>query len=90
MLYEVITLLLKFLKTKDKLEKEGLFELSHKKALPAYPFRLGVVRITSYNVCYTKLLRYFYDWPGSKPEKMVGKHDAAATRPSPAAARGAE
>ena len=23
---------------------------------------------------------YFYDWPGDKPEKMVGKHDAAATR----------
>jgi len=23
---------------------------------------------------------YFYDWPGHKPEKMVGKHDAAATR----------
>ncbi len=23
---------------------------------------------------------YFYDWPGEKPEKMVGKHDAAATR----------
>ena len=22
---------------------------------------------------------YFYDWPGHKPEKMVGKHDAAAT-----------
>ncbi|MEC7764819.1 MAG: indolepyruvate ferredoxin oxidoreductase family protein [Pseudomonadota bacterium] len=21
---------------------------------------------------------YFYDWPGTKPEKMVGKHDAAA------------
>jgi indolepyruvate ferredoxin oxidoreductase len=21
---------------------------------------------------------YFYDWPGEKPEKMVGKHDAAA------------
>jgi len=23
---------------------------------------------------------YFYDWPGDKPEKMVGKHDAQATR----------
>ena len=23
---------------------------------------------------------YFYDWPGDKPEKMVGKHDAAVTR----------
>ncbi len=23
---------------------------------------------------------YFYDWPGLKPQKMVGKHDAAATR----------
>ena len=23
---------------------------------------------------------YFYDWPGDKPAKMVGKHDAAATR----------
>ena len=23
---------------------------------------------------------YFYDWPGDKPQKMVGKHDAAATR----------
>ncbi|GAB4272413.1 MAG: indolepyruvate ferredoxin oxidoreductase family protein [Pararhodobacter sp.] len=23
---------------------------------------------------------YFYDWPGTKPEKMIGKHDAAATR----------
>ncbi len=23
---------------------------------------------------------YFYDWPGSKPERMVGKHDARATR----------
>ncbi|MDS1138410.1 indolepyruvate ferredoxin oxidoreductase family protein [Nitratireductor indicus] len=23
---------------------------------------------------------YFYDWPGAKPDKMVGKHDAQATR----------
>ncbi|MEM7069397.1 MAG: indolepyruvate ferredoxin oxidoreductase family protein [Pseudomonadota bacterium] len=23
---------------------------------------------------------YFYDWPGDKPEKMVGKHDAQAIR----------
>ncbi|WP_102223767.1 indolepyruvate ferredoxin oxidoreductase family protein [Acidimangrovimonas sediminis] len=23
---------------------------------------------------------YFYDWPGHKPDKMVGKHDAEATR----------
>ena len=23
---------------------------------------------------------YFYDWPGDKPEKMVGKHDAQSTR----------
>lgn len=23
---------------------------------------------------------YFYDWPGDKPQKMVGKHDAEATR----------
>ena len=23
---------------------------------------------------------YFYDWPGDKPVKMTGKHDAAATR----------
>ncbi|MEK6217199.1 MAG: pyruvate ferredoxin oxidoreductase, partial [Boseongicola sp.] len=23
---------------------------------------------------------YFYDWPGDKPQKMVGKHDAQSTR----------
>ncbi len=23
---------------------------------------------------------YFYDWPGDKPQKMIGKHDAEATR----------
>lgn len=23
---------------------------------------------------------YFYDWPGDKPEKMIGKHDAQSTR----------
>ncbi|WP_298493603.1 indolepyruvate ferredoxin oxidoreductase family protein [uncultured Maritimibacter sp.] len=28
----------------------------------------------------SQLKEFFYDWPGDKPEKMVGKHDAQATR----------
>jgi exodeoxyribonuclease VII large subunit len=32
-----------FLRLRDKLEKEGLFDASHKKPLPAYPQRVGIV-----------------------------------------------
>ena len=32
-----------FAKLKEKLEAEGLFDDAHKKELPAYPFRIGVV-----------------------------------------------
>lgn len=33
----------RFLEMKDKLEKEGLFDISHKKAIPSYMNRVGVV-----------------------------------------------
>ena len=32
-----------FLKLRDKLDQEGLFDAAHKKALPAYPRRIGIV-----------------------------------------------
>ena len=32
-----------FLRLRDKLEKEGLFDAAHKKPLPAYPRRIGIV-----------------------------------------------
>ncbi len=32
-----------FLKLRDKLDKEGLFDAAHKKPLPAYPRRIGIV-----------------------------------------------
>ncbi len=32
-----------FLKLRDKLDREGLFDAAHKKPLPAYPQRIGVV-----------------------------------------------
>ncbi|MHB8666267.1 MAG: exodeoxyribonuclease VII large subunit [Burkholderiales bacterium] len=32
-----------FLRLRDKLDKEGLFDAAHKKALPRYPKRIGVV-----------------------------------------------
>src|SRR3972149_9627603 len=32
-----------FLKLRDKLDKEGLFDAAHKKPLPAYPQRIGIV-----------------------------------------------
>ncbi len=32
-----------FLKLRDKLDKEGLFDAAHKRPLPAYPRRIGVV-----------------------------------------------
>jgi exodeoxyribonuclease VII large subunit len=32
-----------FLRLRDKLEKEGLFDAAHKKPLPAYPQRIGIV-----------------------------------------------
>ena len=32
-----------FLRLRDKLEREGLFDAAHKKPLPAYPRRIGVV-----------------------------------------------
>jgi exodeoxyribonuclease VII large subunit len=32
-----------FLRLRDKLDKEGLFDAAHKKPLPAYPLRIGIV-----------------------------------------------
>ena len=36
-------LYLAFQKLKEKLEKEGLFDVKHKKVLPKYPMKIGVI-----------------------------------------------
>ena len=38
-----------------------------KQVTKALKYPLFVNRITSYNVCYTKLLRYQIDWPSRRP-----------------------
>ncbi|ETX30078.1 indolepyruvate ferredoxin oxidoreductase family protein [Roseivivax isoporae] len=58
-----------------------VWPLARRDALAFVKGKKGVLVVEEKRgIIESQFKEYFYDWPGEKPAKMVGKHDAAATR----------